>query len=153
MIYRIKLDEKLYEIYKNGSREIPSPPSAELHPDYGVLRKYERDMAILSPFSEEDTGKLVEIARLRPSFVISNSGKTKPSIEPYKRLFEVSGWDPLDVVSLGSSPLDLLSSRFYDSRVRVLCVNRGERCDRYSPTFVIDELNDMERALKVLRVI
>lgn len=155
MIYKIRLDEKLYEIYKNNSREIPSPPSMELNSDYEILKKYEKDMALLSPFSEEDTARLTKMADIHPSFVVSNNGRTKPSTEPYKRLFEVTGWDPLDVVSLSSSPLDLLSSRFYDSRIRVLCVDRNRKgyCERYSPTFIINSLNDMERALKILRVV
>ena len=152
VIFKASLTERLYKIYKEGSFELPTLGNSETYGDYLVLKEYEKDMAILSPFSKEETERLLKKVQLKPSILVYNKGKTKPSLIPYKELFEVSEWDPLEVVTIGASPLDLLSCRFYDSRVRIICVNRGEECDKYSPTFMIDDLNELGRALRTLKV-
>ncbi len=152
VVYKVRLSEELYRLYREGKGEVPSGSNLQPHEDVDAIKRYERDMAILSPFSRDDTLELLQRVGLSPSIIVNNEGKTKPSLEPYKRLFEESGWDPLEVVTIGASPLDLLSSRYYDSRVKVICVNRGEPCEKYSPTFMIDSLEEIERAFRALRL-
>jgi len=111
------------------------------------------ELAILSPYDETTTKTILERINLKPSYVIVNRGRTKPSKEPYRILIEVSRWDPLQIVTLASSPLDLLSARFFDSRIKVICVKRYQDCSKYSPFLYSANLEDAISSLKRLKVI
>ncbi|MEM0305289.1 MAG: hypothetical protein QW685_09820 [Saccharolobus sp.] len=90
----------------------------------------------MSPYDESTTKDILNNIKLEAKYIVSNKGKTKPSLEPYKLLFDLTKWDPLDVITLASSPLDLLSVRFFDSRIKVVCIKRFRDCSRYSLFFM-----------------
>ncbi|AAK41363.1 HAD family hydrolase [Saccharolobus solfataricus] len=153
VILKIDLTDSLYKIYKGD--QISLPITYEVNDDW--IKVYDRireaNLAILSPYDEITTKAILERINLKPTYVIANRGKTKPSREPYRILIEVTGWDPLQVVTLASSPLDLLSARFFDSRIKVICVKRYQDCSKYSPFLYSENLDDAISSLKRLKII
>ncbi|QGA54232.1 HAD family hydrolase [Sulfolobus sp. E5-1-F] len=153
VILKIDLTDLLYKIYKGDKIDLPI--TYDVNDDwlkiYDQIR--EMELAILSPYDEITTKNILERIDLKPSYVIANRGRTKPSKEPYRILIEATRWDPLQIVTLASSPLDLLSARFFDSRIKVVCVKRYQDCSRYSPFLYSDNLEDAISLLKRLKII
>jgi len=151
VVLKVDLTERLYEIYKGGSAELPV--TYEAFEDALVfLEKVSKsnNVVIMSPYDEKTTRAVMERLKLNFDY-IANEGKTKPSKVPYEKLFSVKNWDPLETFTVGASPLDLLSTRFYDSRIKVICVNRFADCSRYSPYLVVSNLDEAIERLSRLR--
>ncbi|AOL15547.1 hypothetical protein BFU36_01015 [Sulfolobus sp. A20] len=154
VILDIDLTDHLYNQYKGMSLST-LPVSYSVNKDWSEVNKYLSiyDMAILSPYDKFTTEDVISRIRLEPKYVIYNQGKTKPSPEPYKLLFSLTKWDPLDVVTICSSPLDLLSARFYDSRIKIVCVKRNRDCSKYSPFIYSEDLLKAYFSLKRLKIL
>ncbi|ARM76773.1 HAD family hydrolase [Acidianus manzaensis] len=152
VILDVDTTEALYSIYKNN-QNVNIPISLKVHEDwsnfYSTLKKVgEENIIIMSPYNKETTLEILKKINLNLKY-IPNSGKTKPSKEPFTKLDA----DPLDLIVIGSSPLDLLSARFYDSRIKVLCVKRYSDCSKYSPFLYskdLTELGNMMLKMKLL---
>lgn len=151
VILRIDLTDVLYQLYKGGPVDLPM--SFEVYEDWLTIYPIIRDrLAILSPYDYETTKIILNKIGLNSDFIIFRKNKTKPSLEPYKALFEITKWNPLDVVTFASSPLDLLSARFYDSRIKVVCIKRFRDCSRYSPFLYSYSLTSALESLKKLGI-
>ncbi|QKQ99236.1 HAD family hydrolase [Metallosphaera tengchongensis] len=153
VILDVYTSEALYSIYKGDS--VPVPLSIEVHhdwPEFYSKLKGRGDLFILSPYPKEVTENVIAKIGLDESYVY-NENKTKPSKEPMEILFRKFSLDPLKLILIGSSPLDLLSVRFFDSRIKVACVKRKEDCSRYSPFLQTKNLNEMYNSLKRLNYI
>jgi phosphoglycolate phosphatase-like HAD superfamily hydrolase len=153
VILKVDLTDRLYEIYKGGSAELPVTYEA-FEDALRFLEKVSRsnDVVIMSPYDENTTRSIMERLNLDFDYV-ANEGKTKPSKTPYEKLFSIKNWDPLDTFTVGASPLDLLSTRFYDSRIKVICVNRFVDCSRYSPYLMVSDLDEaVERLTRLKKV-
>jgi phosphoglycolate phosphatase-like HAD superfamily hydrolase len=150
VILNIDLTDKLYEVYKGKTTEIPY--TTKVNEDWKEFyEKVSGKMIILSPYDESLTKEILNSINLREPFIY-NKGKTKPDKDPMFQLFSSFSVNPLDLVIIGSSPLDLLSSRFYDSRVKVLCVNRWRDCSKYSPYLMAKDLNELYLSMKRLKL-
>ena len=148
VILKINLTEQLYRIYKGEMVDIPI--TFDTFKDWREIYSLGKDVYILSPYDETTTREI--LGKLGINFpYISNDGKTKPSKVPYEKLVKTTGWDPLEVITIGSSPLDLLSARFYDSRIKVTCIERFEDCSRYSPYLIAKDFPSLIQSLKRLR--
>ncbi|MEM0168668.1 MAG: HAD family hydrolase, partial [Metallosphaera sp.] len=102
------ITDTLSSIYKGIQAKVE--PSTEINPDWSDFYKKIRDrgkLFILSPFSKEITQGVLNSLGINESFVYNN-GRTKPSKEPTERLVNEFKIDPLRLVIIGSSPLDLL---------------------------------------------
>ena len=148
VILKVDLTDALYGIYKGVPAELPV--TRETFGDWKELLKVKDEVYLLSPYDESTTGQIVRELGIEYPY-ISNYGKTKPSKAPYEELFKRTKWDPVDVITIGSSPLDLLSARFYDSRIKVVCVERYRDCSRYSPFLMGKDLPSILNSLKRLR--
>ncbi|MEM3972080.1 MAG: HAD family hydrolase [Saccharolobus sp.] len=152
VILKIDLTDRLYQLYKG--EKVPLDISYEVNEDWKSVYEIIKDkLAILSPYDESTTKDILNNIKLEAKYIVSNKGKTKPSLEPYKLLFDLTKWDPLDVITLASSPLDLLSARFFDSRIKVVCIKRFRDCSRYSPFFYAENLITAINSLKKLHYI
>ena len=148
VILKVDLTDALYGIYKGVPAELPV--TRDTFDDWKELLKVKDEVYLLSPYDESMTGQIVRGLGIEYPY-ISNYGKTKPSKVPYEELFKRTKWDPADVITIGSSPLDLLSARFYDSRIKVVCVERYRDCSRYSPFLIGKDLPSILNSLKRLR--
>ncbi|AHC50846.1 hypothetical protein SUSAZ_01770 [Sulfolobus acidocaldarius SUSAZ] len=152
VILKIDLTNQLYKLYK-GENIKSLPITYEVHEDWHKLYEQVKDkLAVLSPYDPVTTNQLLKRINVSPLYVVSNTGRTKPSKEPVEILFKITEWDPLDVVIIGSSPLDLLSARFFDSRIKVVCVNRYYDCSKYSPFIMSNDLLSALGSLKRLKI-
>ena len=150
VILKIDLTENLYRIYKGGTADIPS--TLDTFEDWREIYNLSGDVYILSPYNDSITREILDKLNINFPF-ISNDGKTKPSKVPYEKLIKATGWDPFEVITIGSSPLDLLSTRFYDSRIKVTCIERFIDCSRYSPYLIAKDFPSLIQSLKKLRKI
>lgn len=148
VILKINLTDVLYRIYKGENLDIPI--TNETFEDWKELFNIKDDKVILSPYNEEITRSIMRSLGIDLPF-ISNNSKTKPSKVPYEELVKLTGWDPLETITIGSSPLDLLSARFYDSRIKVACIERFDDCSRYSPYITGKSFSSLLMSLKRLR--
>ncbi|BAB66987.1 hypothetical protein [Sulfurisphaera tokodaii] len=151
VILKIDLTDILYNIYK-GTPITDIPITTETFEDWKELLNIRDEIYLLSPYDEKTTKEIVNKLELNFPF-ISNNGKTKPSKAPYEELFRRTNWDPLNVITIGSSPLDLLSARFYDSRIKVVCIERFRDCSRYSPYLISKDMSSLINSLRRLRKI
>ena len=150
VILKIDLTENLYRIYKGDIADIPF--TLDVFEDWKEIYNLNGEVYILSPYSDSVTREILGRLNIDSPY-ISNDGKTKPSKVPYERLIKATGWDPFEVVTIGSSPLDLLSARFYDSRIKVACIERFIDCSRYSPYLIAKDFPSLITSLKRLRKI
>jgi len=151
VILNIDITDKLYELYKGNSVEIPY--TKEINYDWNEFyTKLKGKIIILSPYNETLTKEILNTVNITEPF-ISSKGKTKPDKDPMTQLFSSYTLNPLDVVVIGSSPLDLLSARFYDSRVKVLCVNRRFDCSKYSPYLMSRNLEELYLSMRRLKLV
>ncbi|WP_338602006.1 HAD family hydrolase [Sulfolobus tengchongensis] len=154
VILKIDLTDPLYQQYKGFSVNLPI--TYDVFEDW--LQVYDEiirvdNFALLSPYDEISTENILNRINLKPKYVIVNKGKTKPSPEPYKLLINITNWDPLETITLASSPLDLLSARFFDSRIKVVCIKRYYECSKYSPFLYSISLTDALASLKRLKIL
>mgnify|MGYP001772568633 CR=1 FL=1 len=154
VILKVDLTDTLYTIYKGGEAKIEF--TKEVFPDsiefISKVKELGHEIIILSPYDKAKTEEVIkEIGLSDLKFISNEEGVTKPSKAPYEKLFRITGWNPLEVITIGSSPLDLLSARFYDSRIKVVCVKRFQDCSRYSPYLMGDNLIDILNKLKRLK--
>lgn len=145
---KVDLTDSLYNIYKGIPAEVPI--TFETFGDWKELLKIKDEVYLLSPYDEGTTSRILKSLEIDLPY-ISNNGKTKPSKAPYEELFRRTNWDPTNVITIGSSPLDLLSARFYDSRIKVVCVERFRDCSRYSPYLMGKDLPSILKSLVRLR--
>jgi phosphoglycolate phosphatase-like HAD superfamily hydrolase len=151
VILKVDLTDALYTIYKGGEAKIEF--TKEIFPDsiefISKVKELGHEIVILSPYDKAKTEEIIkEIGLSDLKFISNEEGVTKPSKFPYEKLFRTTSWNPLEVITVGSSPLDLLSARFYDSRIKVVCVNRFQDCSKYSPYLMGDNLIDIFNKLK-----
>ncbi|BCS94059.1 HAD family hydrolase [Metallosphaera javensis (ex Sakai et al. 2022)] len=153
VVLDVDTTESLYSSYKGSNS--PVPITSRVNPDwpsfYARVKNRGR-VYLLSPYSCEDTREILRKVGIEERFVC-NTGKTKPSKEPTERLVMENGLDPLNLVIIGSSPLDLLSARFYDSRIRVVCVVRKSDCSKYSPFIQVKNLDEALKSLERLKLL
>ncbi len=148
VILDVDLTDQLYEVYK-GNADVQLPYTERVHEDWWrFYEKVKGNVIVLSPYDRETTEKLLGKIGLNERYVY-NRGKTKPSREAMREV----GEDPLSLVVIGSSPLDLLSARFYDSRIKVVCVNRYRDCSKYSPFLQEPDLDRAYESMKRLRLV
>ncbi len=153
VVLDVDTTDSLYSNYKCGN--VPVPMTTRVNVDWPGFYEKVRSRAriyLLSPYSCEDTQEILRKVGLAEKFVC-NTGRTKPSKEPTERLVTENGLDPLNLVIIGSSPLDLLSARFYDSRIKVVCVVRRADCSRYSPFIQGKNLNEVLSSLERLKLL
>ncbi|MFP3347221.1 MAG: HAD family hydrolase [Sulfolobaceae archaeon] len=157
VVLKVDLTDVLYRKYK-GEKIEELEVTTEVFPDwYPFLEKLRQKVSndkivFLSPYDKETTKKVMEsLAIANFSYVSNDDGITKPSKIPYKALFNMTRWDPMETMTIGSSPLDLLSARFFDSRIKVACVKRFQDCSRYSPYIMADSLEKLYEILTRLR--
>ncbi|AWR95340.1 HAD family hydrolase [Acidianus brierleyi] len=151
VILDINITDRLYELYKGKPIEIPY--TMKINYDWNEFyNKLKGKIIILSPYNETLTKEILNIANITEPFIY-NKGKTKPDKDPMVQLFSSFTLNPLDVVVIGSSPLDLLSARFYDSRVKVLCVNRQIDCSKYSPYLMNRNLEELYLSMRRLKLV
>ena len=155
VILKIDLTDALYRRYK-GEQIDKLEVTEEIFQDwltfFDKLTKSvsKENIAFLSPYDENTTVRIMKDLGLS-SFSYVTTEITKPSKLPYQVLYEKTKWNPLNTITIGSSALDLLSARFYDSRIKVACVNRFQDCSRYSPYLIADNLEKLYEMLKRLR--
>lgn len=146
------LTDPLYDVYKGRAKEYPRPVTNTL-PDYKtLLDSLGQNLIFLSPFTDRETEEIMSYLGISLPFH-PRSRFTKPSPEPMREVFSRFSLDPLDTVLIGSSPLDLLSSRFYDSRVKVVCIRRYRDCSVYSPTLMYDSVIDAVEGMKRFKLL
>ncbi|BFH72400.1 hypothetical protein SJAV_03440 [Sulfurisphaera javensis] len=148
VILKIDLTDILYRIYKGEPANIPI--TTETFEDWKEIFNIKDKIYLLSPYDEKNTKEIITKLGINVPY-ISNNGKTKPSKTPYEELIRRTGWDPINVITIGSSPLDLLSARFYDSRIKVACIERFSDCSRYSPYIIGKDLPSLLNSLRRLR--
>jgi hypothetical protein len=153
VVLDVDLTEPLYKKFK-GDKDVNLPYTFNVHKDwedfYSKIKG--KDIVFLSPYDERTTREIIEkvfkndVIKFIPSM-------SKPEKKCLGRLFsEFPEFQPLETAIIGSSPLDLLSARFYDSRIKVLCVNRYTSCAKYSPYLMansLEELYDLMVKLKL----
>ncbi|WP_240931212.1 HAD family hydrolase [Acidianus sulfidivorans] len=158
VILDVDTTEFLYNVYKKSTEKdkellIKIPVNLKVHEDweyfFNELKKRAEDIIIMSPYDEKTTYEILNKINLRLNYIY-NSGKTKPSREPFTKLSSIN---PLELVVIGSSPLDLLSARFYDSRIKVLCVKRYSDCSKYSPYLYAENLIELLDAMKRIKLL
>ncbi|BDC19120.1 HAD family hydrolase [Acidianus sp. HS-5] len=155
VILKIDLTDVLYRRYKGEQiekLEVTEEVFQDWQTFFDKLTKSVSDgnIVFLSPYDEDITRKIMKNIGLS-SFSYISSKITKPSKVPYQILYEKTKWEPLETITIGSSALDLLSARFYDSRIKVVCINRFQDCSRYSPYLITDNLEKLYEMLKRLR--
>ena len=155
VVLKVDLTEILYRKYKGE-------PVEKLDVSYEVFSDWppflerltqsvkKENIVFMSPYDEKTTRDIMEKVGLS-SYKYITSEITKPSKVPYQLLHQITNWDPLETITIGSSPLDLLSARFYDSRIKVACVVRFQDCSRYSPYVMAENLDKLYGILKRLR--
>jgi len=152
-VLKVDLTDQLYAIYKGREAELPVVKEA-FEDSLEFLSKVSgrHEVVILSPYNEEVTGGIMRSVGLSFKY-IAHRGRTKPSKDPYEQLFSAYKWDPLETITIGSSPLDLLSARFYDSRIKVVCVERFRDCSRYSPFLLVRDMREaLDRLIRLRKV-
>ncbi len=155
VVLKVDLTDSLYRKYK-GQNIVNLETTKEVFQDWppffeklsATIKK--ENIIFLSPYDNLTTKQILESVGLS-SFNYITSEITKPSKVPYKTLYEKTKWDPLEIITIGASALDLLSARFYDSRIKVACVNRFQDCSRYSPYLLAENLEKLYEMLKRLR--
>lgn len=161
VILDVDTTDFLYSVYKSKESNYYEkiPLNLKVHEDWKPFfnelrdRVGEDNIFILSPYDAITTNKILEELNLKLKF-IANDGKTKPSKEPFIKLFkQYEKLDPLELIIIGSSALDLLSARFYDSRIRVLCVKRYHDCSKYSPYLYSENLIELLNSMKRIKMI
>ncbi|WP_052349550.1 HAD family hydrolase [Candidatus Acidianus copahuensis] len=149
IILDIDLTDMLLRQYKGEDVELPLID--KIYPDWNEFKKiFKEDIIIVSPYNEEKTRMIIK--KLGDFPFIYSDGKTKPSKKPMEVLFSSFSLDPLRTIVIGSSPLDLLSIRFYDSRVKFVCIKRKANCSKYSPYLQVDNLMELVKSLKRLKI-
>ncbi|EHP70139.1 hypothetical protein MetMK1DRAFT_00006410 [Metallosphaera yellowstonensis MK1] len=148
------LTEELYRAYSGDPVDLSL--RGETFEDIGPLLQFlrTRRYAILSPFTRDETMKVMKSLSLEPQLVVvrEDTIKTKPSGEPVKALLARTDWDPMKTVVIGSSPLDLLSVRYSDSRIKVACLRRFADCSVYSPFIQASTVESLVKSLLRLRL-
>ncbi|MCI2415677.1 MAG: HAD family hydrolase [Candidatus Aramenus sp.] len=148
VVLDVDLTDQLYEAYK-GKSGVQLKYTEKVHEDWWrFYEKVKGNVIVLSPYNKETTEKLLSAIGLREEFTY-NKGKTKPSREAMKDVNE----DPLNLVVIGTSPLDLLSARFFDSRIKVVCVSRYRDCSKYSPYLQEPNLDKAYESMRRLKLI
>ncbi|MEM4138992.1 MAG: HAD family hydrolase [Sulfolobaceae archaeon] len=150
IILKIDLTEYLYKLYKGEEVEIPENYEKFEDWDYFSSVVGDKNIAILSPYDDKITYKIANKLNLLKFLIIPRKTKTKPSKEPYVELFKIVDWNPLNTITIASSPLDLLSSRFFDSRIKVICIHRFQDCSKYSPYLYVKKLIISLKRLRIL---
>ncbi|BCU69132.1 HAD family hydrolase [Stygiolobus caldivivus] len=157
VVLKIDLTDVLYRKYK-GEKIEEIGITRDVFCDWpDFLNKLKESVKLenvvfLSPYNKDTTRHIMENIGLSEFRFISNdSGVTKPSRAPFQVLFQLMKWEPMETITIGASPIDLLSARFYDSRIKVACVKRFQDCSRYSPYIMAENLGSLYETLKRLR--
>lgn len=150
VILKVDLTDTLYKLYKGERVDVPF--TLDTFEDWKQVYNLGDEIYFLSPYTEEKTMEIMKSLDIKFPY-IANDGMTKPSKAPYEKLIKVSNWNPAEIITIGASPLDLLSARFYDSRIKVVCVERFIDCSRYSPYLIVKDLSSLVKSLKRLRKI